>query len=90
MLQLHIEKTCCEGIPVRIVHPIRDEGKALLLYHGWSSRGEYQTTKAAVFALHGYTVFVPDAIHHGERDALSDYYRLEDYSIFWETISMTS
>ena len=40
MLQLHIEKTCCEGIPVRIVHPIRDEGKALLLYHGWSSRGE--------------------------------------------------
>lgn len=86
MLQLHIEKTCCEGIPVRIVHPIRDEGKALILYHGWSSRGEYQTTKAAVFALHGYTVFVPDAIHHGERDALSDYYRLEDYSIFWETI----
>lgn len=86
MLQLYLEKTCCEGIPVRIVHSIRDEGKALLLYHGWSSRGEYQTTKAAVFALHGYTVFVPDAIHHGERDALSDYYRLEDYSIFWETI----
>lgn len=56
MLQLHIKKTCCEGIPVRIVHPIRDEGKALILYHGWSSRGEYQTTKAAVFALHGYTV----------------------------------
>ena len=48
MLQLYIEKTCCEGIPVRIVHSIRDEGKALLLYHGWSSRGEYQTTKAAV------------------------------------------
>ena len=86
MLQLHIEKSYVGDIPVRIVHPIRDEGKALILYHGWSSRGEYQTTKAAVFALHGYTVFVPDAIHHGERDALSDYYRLEDYSIFWETI----
>ena len=86
MLQLHIEKSYVGDIPVRIVHPIRDEGKALILYHGWSRRGEYQTTEAAVFALHGYTVFVPDAIHHGEREALADYYQIEDYRIFWDTI----
>lgn len=45
MLQLKIEKSYVGGIPVRIVHPIREEGKALILYHGWSSRGEYQTTR---------------------------------------------
>ena len=53
MLQLHIEKSYVGDIPVRIVHPIRDEGKGLILYHGWSSRGECQTTKAAVVALRG-------------------------------------
>ena len=86
MLQLKTEKVYCGDIPVHIIHPAREEGKALLLYHGWSSRAEFQTTKAAIFALHGFTVFVADAMHHGERDALTDYYAAEDYPIFWQTI----
>ena len=86
MLQLRTEKIYCGDIPVHVVHPVREMGKAVLLYHGWSSRAEFQTTKAAVFALHGFTVFIADAMHHGEREALSDYYVAEDYPVFWETI----
>ncbi len=86
MLQLKTEKVYVEGIPVHIIHPVKEEGKALLLYHGWSSRAAFQTTKAAIFALHGFTVFVADAMHHGEREPLSDYYAAPDYPIFWQTI----
>lgn len=85
-MQLAIEKVYVGQIPLRIVHPLRDEGKAVILYHGWSSRGVYQLTKAGILALEGYTVFIPDAIHHGERDALADYYQVEDYGVFWHTI----
>lgn len=85
-MQLQIEKVYVGDIPVQIVHPLQDEGKAVILYHGWSSRGEYQLTKAGILALYGYTVFIPDAIHHGERQALADYYQVEDYDIFWNTI----
>lgn len=86
MMQLYTEKVYVGGIPVYIVHPIREEGKAVILYHGWSSQAQFQLTKAAILAIHGYTVFIPDAMHHGERDALSDYYQVEDYDIFWKTI----
>ncbi len=86
MLQLQTEKQYAGRIPVHIIHPVKEEGKALLLYHGWSSCAAFQTSKAALFALHGYTVFVADAMHHGEREALSDYYAPADYNIFWETI----
>lgn len=86
MMQLNTEKVYVGDIPVHIVHPLQEERKAVILYHGWSSRGEYQLTKAGILALYGYTVFIPDAIHHGERQALADYYQVEDYDIFWETI----
>ncbi len=85
-MQFHTEKIEHQGIPLYIVHPIQEEGKAVILYHGWSSRAEYQLTKAGILAMNGYTVFVPDAIHHGERGALQDYYQVEDYDIFWQTI----
>lgn len=85
-MQLVTEKVYAGHIPLRIVHPLRDEGKAVILYHGWSSQGIYQLTKAGILALAGYTVFIPDAMHHGEREALVDYYQVEDYDIFWNTI----
>ncbi|HBK27129.1 MAG TPA: alpha/beta hydrolase [Dialister sp.] len=86
MMQLKTEKVYVEGIPVHVVYPIQEEGKAVILYHGWSSQAQFQLTKAAILAIHGYTVFIPDAMHHGERDALTDYYQVEDYDIFWKTI----
>lgn len=86
MNQLKTEKMEIHGIPVTVVHPPVETGKPAILYHGWSSRSEYQITKASILAVNGYTVFIPEALYHGERGALTDYYQKEDYDIFWKTI----
>lgn len=86
MNQLKTEKMEIHGIPVTVVHPPVETGKPAILYHGWSSCSEYQITKASILAVNGYTVFIPEALYHGERGALTDYYQKEDYDIFWKTI----
>lgn len=86
MMQLATEKIYVDHIPLHIVHPVKEEGKAVIFYHGWSSRAEFQLTKAGILALYGYTVFIPEAVNHGERGALADYYQVKDYDIFWNTI----
>lgn len=86
MNQLKTEKMEIHGIPVTIVHPPVETRKPAILYHGWSSCSEYQLTKASILAVNGYTVFIPEALYHGERGALTDYYQKEDYDIFWKTI----
>lgn len=86
MIRLNIEKTFCKDIPVIIVHPSGESLGPAVFYHGWSSRGEYQLSKAAVLAANGYTVYLPDAINHGMRNQLCDYYKVEDYQVFWETL----
>ena len=86
MNQLKTEKMEIHGIPVTIVHPPVETGKPAILYHGWSSCSEYQLTKASILVVNGYTVFIPEALYHGERGALTDYYQKEDYDIFWKTI----
>lgn len=86
MIRLNIERTFCRDIPVIIVHPLVESLGPAIFYHGWSSRAEYQLSKAAVLAANGYTVYLPDAINHGLRDRLCDYYKVEDYQIFWKTI----
>lgn len=86
MNQLKTEKMEIHGIPVTVVHPPAERGRPAILYHGWSSCSEYQLTKASILAVNGYTVFIPEALYHGERGALTDYYQKEDYDIFWKTI----
>lgn len=86
MNQLKTEKMEIHGIPVTVVHPPVERGRPAILYHGWSSCSEYQLTKASILAVNGYTVFIPEALYHGERGALTDYYQKEDYDIFWKTI----
>ncbi len=86
-MQLKVEKVKYGSIPCYVVYPIRETGKTVIFYHGWSSKGELQVNRAAFLAVHGYTVFIPDAVNHGERHALSDYYTSEGYDIFWKTIS---
>ena len=86
MMQLKVEKVKYGLIPCYVVYPIRETGKTVIFYHGWSSKGELQVNRAAFLAVHGYTVFIPDAVNHGERHALSDYYTSEGYDIFWKTI----
>lgn len=86
MIQLNIEKKVRSAVPYYVVHPLQSNGEAILFYHGWSSEAKRQIHRAAILALHGYTVYVPDALHHGERGALSDYYQVEAYPLFWKTI----
>ena len=86
MGQLKTEKIRVGHIPVTVVHPIEDTGNPVILYHGWSSQADFQYSKAAIFAVNGYTVYIPEAQSHGERGALDDYYKVEDYPIFWNTI----
>lgn len=87
MIQFDTELVKIGDIPVRIVHPIRkDRTRCVVFYHGWSSCSELQMTRALVLAAHGYTVLLPDSIFHGSRGMLPDYYSVEVYGTFWETI----
>lgn len=86
MIQFPIEKMVYHHIPLIIVHPFHETGIPLIFYHGWSSSAPYQISKGAFFASYGYTVIIPESIYHGNRNALDDYYTLEDYTYFWKTI----
>lgn len=85
-MQLKSEKIYIGEIPVYVVHPIREEKGPVIFYHGWSSNALAQMSRAALLAVNGYTVYLPEALHHGERDPLEDYYVVEDYPVFWNTI----
>ncbi len=86
MMQLEVKKGKIGDIPFHMVYPFNETGKSVILYHGWSSSGKSQLTRAALLALEGYTICVPDAVFHGERHPVSDYYTLESYDLFWKTI----
>lgn len=69
------EKTYIKDIPVIVLTPNNmdiDIG-TIILYHGWSSSKETQRMRGFILSSAGYRVVIPDAIHHGERNALSDY-----------------
>lgn len=86
MIQLHIEKKKQGEIPYYVVHPLHPHHEAIVFYHGWSSRASNQITRAAWLALSGYTVYIPEALHHGERGMLDDYFEGRIYPLFWNTI----
>lgn len=86
MNQLRIEKVTYKGIPVTIVHPIKSENKTVVFYHGWSSSSDSQISRASLLALHGYTVYLPTAIYHGDRGALENYFEMSSYDLFWDAI----
>ena len=41
-MQLKVEKVKYGLIPCYVVYPIRETGKIVIFYHGWSSKGELQ------------------------------------------------
>ncbi len=87
MIQFSIETAQIGNIPAYMVYPLkRDLGKAVIFYHGWSSTAALQKTRALILAAYGYTVLCADAVHHGERGALPDYYTVPAYDLFWDTI----
>lgn len=82
------ERTALAGIPVLHVRARELSGPAptILFYHGWSSCKENNVINAEALACDGFRVIVPEAVHHGERGALADYYTAESLPLFWPTI----
>ncbi len=74
-----------EGIPVILIQPEEAAKGTVIFYHGWSSSAEMQKTRAVILAAHGYSVLLPDAVHHGKRGTI-EYYEPESYDVFWNTI----
>lgn len=77
------------NIPSILMTPKWVKGKlpSLIFYHGWSSSKESQRMRGFILASIGFQVLMPDAINHGERNAL-DIYNLENAEeYFWPTIS---
>lgn len=87
MNQLPLHEVSAGNIPVLVMDPLvepRDE--VVIFYHGWSSRSSLQVSRAIILAAYGFRVLIPEAVNHGERGELSDYYAPSSYDKFWETI----
>lgn len=85
--ELPHEQISIGGVPVRIVEPFTEGCRGtVVFYHGWSSTSALQLSRAALLAAYGYRVLLPEAVHHGTRGALPDYYAVEAYDFFWKTI----
>ena len=76
------------GIPCLKFKPKGYEGllPTVIYYHGWHSNKDFIRFEALVIASYGYQVIVPDALHHGDRDAIDhdDPQNLEKY--LWKII----
>lgn len=58
----------------------------IIFYHGWSSNKEAQRFRGFILCSLGYQVILPDAIYHGERNALQNYNRQSAVKYFWDVI----
>lgn len=58
----------------------------IIYYHGWHSSKEFMRFQAMTIASFGYQLIVPDALYHGERNAIDhdDPQNIERY--LWEII----
>lgn len=75
------------GIPCLSFSPAgKEEVPIIILYHGWKSNKEYQRFRATTIAAYGFRVIVPDALFHGERNAIDHTApnALERY--FWQVV----
>lgn len=84
-----IEKSIRIGeIPTIVLTP-KDEMKSyptIIFYHGWSSNKEAQRFRGFILCSLGYQVIIPDAIYHGERNALHNYNQQSAVKYFWDVI----
>lgn len=76
------------GIPCLKFKPNSSDGllPTIIYYHGWHSSKEFKRFEAMAIASFGYQVIVPDALYHGERNAIDhdDSGNLERH--LWEII----
>lgn len=82
------ERVVIQGIPAIIFRPreVNEAIPTVIFYHGWSSNKELQRLRGFILASVGYQVVIPDAIYHGERNALSDYGMDASTEYFWDVI----
>ncbi len=86
-LNVEEEKIYIEDIAALVLTP-KDGSRdlsTLIFYHGWSSDKETQRMRGLILAAAGYRVVIPDAINHGERDAL-ERYGISGADKFWPTV----
>lgn len=85
---LTIKKVELAGIPCLYVklNFTFEKVPTVIYYHGWSSNKENNLFLGEILAFHGYGVILPDAIHHGKRGALDNYYVEALRKYFWEVI----
>lgn len=69
---ISITREEANGIPFLKFRPNGYEGvlPTVIFYHGWHSSKEFIRFNAMTIAAYGYQIIVPDALHHGERDAI--------------------
>ncbi len=76
------------GIPCLKFKPKDAKGllPTIVYYHGWHSSKEFKKFQAMAIASFGYQLIVPDALYHGERNAIDhdDPQNIERY--LWEII----
>ncbi|MBB6216568.1 hypothetical protein HNQ80_002670 [Anaerosolibacter carboniphilus] len=60
------------GVPCLKLKPNNSKGllPTVINYHGWHSNKDFKRFESLVIASHGYQVFVPDALHHGDKDPI--------------------
>ncbi len=76
------------GVPCLKFRPKNHKGllPTIINYHGWHSSKEFKKFESMIIATNGYQVIVPDALHHGDRDAINhdDPKNFDDY--LWKII----
>lgn len=82
------EKINIQEIPAIIFRPkeVKKPIPTIIFYHGWSSNKELQRSRGFILSSVGYQVVLPDAVYHGERNALSDYGEEAALKYFWDVI----
>lgn len=77
-----------KGVPCLKFKPKNSMGllPTIIYYHGWHSSKEFIKFQAMSIASFGYQLIVPDALYHGERNAIDhdDPQNLDKY--LWEII----
>jgi len=76
------------GVPCLKFKPkgYKDLLPTVIYYHGWHSSKDFKRFEALIIASHGYQVIVPDALYHGDRDAIDHDVQKNYEKYLWEII----
>ena len=85
MKNVKAKKIYIDSIPVLHIEGSRPSKGSIIFYHGWESTASNQIFRARIMAMDGYDVYLPEAVHHGERKDI-DYTKPRAYLHFWDTI----